>query len=748
MGSIWLAGLRASARPVLMAVCIFLLSFVRWFNIPSPFAVSFLLAFEQKPSPMMLLGLGSSLGLRLIWGIDADVWQYVGCGLLWLLLQKCHPRAGVETAALGGLAMLPRIAAALSEGAQLPILYSCASLPMAMLFSAAMRFGTDAAVQSGATARAMERFCILLIVLLTISGLGFFRIGSINLGMVAAVAATAVFARLTGPVYGVLGGLLCGLSLTFGGHDGVLVLPLTLLGLLGGMPLVSRKRWMMLPAALVSAAITLFAVRQSSPVLDWRTAGIGAMMSILLPSGELDKLKPWLKGVEAGDRSMENAFVSQRIAHMREAIENLARSLPQRTQELASTGEELGGLMCSRCANRELCWGRSRARTEKMLTEMMELAKKGESIDETTLPALSQHGCLHAQEAAQYAKDAMRQRQRKNAANRKARYERELTLTHLAALSGTLGELGAMASGDSYHDLRAAHMISTLIEELGIPVRLNYARRVDGHLQAALENNGFAPSKKQLDTLLQTLAQEDMPLSVSRAEKGRIELEEIPLYSASVGMASLSADGSDVCGDACSAKRCEGGRLLMMLCDGMGHGEEAHSQSEKTIELLLLLLEAGYTRHQAITAVNGMLLGAQEEECFSTVDLADVDLWTGDVSSEKLGACASWMVRGNHVKKIDGSSLPLGILEEAAPTAAQYRLHSGDILILMSDGVADVFEGDEQLKQALMESLYIQPQRMADAIIRNALVASGGTRRDDMSVMVLLLMDRQHSAGR
>jgi len=181
-----------------------------------------------------------------------------------------------------------------------------------------------------------------------------------------------------------------------------------------------------------------------------------------------------------------------------------------------------------------------------------------------------------------------------------------------------------------------------------------------------------------------------------------------------------------------------------MLCDGMGHGQSAHEQSEKTLELLLLLLEAGYTRHQAITAVNGMMLGTQEER-FSTVDLADVDLWTGEVYSEKLGACASWVVRGSHMKKLDGSSLPLGIMEEATPTANQYRLHSGDILILMSDGVSDSFEDDDGLRRALEESLYIEPQRMADTILRNALIAGGGTPRDDMSVMVLLLMDRNRT---
>ena len=33
-------------------------------------------------------------------------------------------------------------------------------------------------------------------------------------------------------------------------------------------------------------------------------------------------------------------------------------------------------------------------------------------------------------------------------------------------------------------------------------------------------------------------------------------------------------------------------------------------------------------------------------------------------------------------------------------------------------------------------------QRMADALIRNAILASGGTPRDDMTAQVLLLMTR------
>lgn len=180
-----------------------------------------------------------------------------------------------------------------------------------------------------------------------------------------------------------------------------------------------------------------------------------------------------------------------------------------------------------------------------------------------------------------------------------------------------------------------------------------------------------------------------------------------------------------------------------MLCDGMGHGREAHELSEKTLELLLLLMEAGYTRRQAITAVNGIMLSQKEQpEGFSTVDLADVDLWTGDVALEKLGACASWLIRGDHVKKLEASSLPLGVMEEARSTSVECRLHSGDILVMLSDGISDVFPDDAQMRKMLEESVYIQPQRMADALIRNAILASGGTPRDDMTAQVLLLMTR------
>ena len=81
-----------------------------------------------------------------------------------------------------------------------------------------------------------------------------------------------------------------------------------------------------------------------------------------------------------------------------------------------------------------------------------------------------------------------------------------LLYASLAALSGTLGELSMMAGGESLNDLKAAHILNLALEELNVPARLSYARRVDGHLHAALETDGMIPVQRPLEMLLRYLA--------------------------------------------------------------------------------------------------------------------------------------------------------------------------------------------------------------------------------------------------
>ena len=743
------ATLACSARQLGLCACFFLLPFVRWFGIPSPFAAALLLGLNRPPEVFSLLGLMLSLTLRLLWGVESDPWQYAGLFFLWLLLRRSRPRPGIETAALGGAAMMPRAIQSLFTGEPLTMLLSLAAVPVCMAISAWFRDGLD---RTGfAPPRFRDKAVRIFLGLLLISGLGYFQLFGVSLGQAGAVLGTLLAAGQAGCAAGAAGGLFCGLALAFGGHDCRIAFSLSLCGLLCGVPFLKKKRPLGMAAAFAGNLLSFFVTPLTQPTLGWLAVALGGLCYVLLPKSRLDEVRELLCPLGRQSGGMDGAFLRETIGRMQESIRSVAKALPQVAETIPSEGLELGELLCAQCSNRELCWGRARARTEKLMSSMMERSRQGEPIEEDALPALSQQGCLRAESIPEAAQEALTLHQQRLNRQKRARYERELTLTHLAAMLGSLSELNTVAAGESLNDLQAAHVIRQAMDELHVPAQLLYARRVDGHLQAALQAEAMFPIQKPLEALLRRLDQEEqLPLSISRAEKGHIELEELPLYSASIGTASVcagqrdSSEGDGICGDASAARRCDGGRLLLMLCDGMGHGKEAHDLSEKTLELLLLLMEAGYTRRQAITAVNGIMLSQKEQpEGFSTVDLADVDLWTGDVALEKLGACASWLIRGDHVKKLEASSLPLGVMEEARSTSVECRLHSGDILVMLSDGISDVFPDEAQMRKMLEESVYIQPQRMADALIRNAILASGGTPRDDMTAQVLLLMTRQ-----
>jgi len=747
----WTASLSAMRRAIFPAfcsfLCFFLLPFIRWFQIPSPFAAALLPASKEKPSWISLLGLGLSLTLRLCWGITPDLWQYIGCALLWLVLQVCRPETDIQAALFCLFALLPRlIAACLNENLWDAVL-AAAALPMGMLSAFVLHNGLEEWRQCCAQPRAREKLGVLVLCLLLIAASGFFRLGPVNLGHLLAVCTTLTAATVNGSAYGAAAGLFCGVSLVMGGHDYRMVFPLCLCGFVCGLRLLVRRPLCFVPVTIAACLLTAFLTPANSQPIHWVSGLCGSLFTALQPRLFKEKAELYLSSSLPGNARMENDFVSQRIAHMQDAVNEIARALPKPSGNQVGDGEALGALLCAKCSNRELCWGRSRRNTEQMLAQSMEQVRKGHRVTEEDLPTLEQHGCLRAEAIQQTAQQALIDQKKRLHRLSRAAYEQTLTLTHLSAMSGTLGELSALAAGQSVGDLQAAHVIRLAMDELRFPARLCYARRVDGHLQAALEMETLLPSRKAIGHLLNHLDRtEDLQLSISRVERGRVELEETPVYSAAVGTASLCAGQNEkaVCGDSCIAKRCEGGRLLMVLCDGMGHGESAHIQSEKTLELLMLLLEAGYTRRQAITAVNGIMLSqGSDEECFTTVDLCDVDLWNGAVICEKLGACPTWVVRGEHLKKVEASSLPLGILEEAMPCHAEYTLHSGDILLMMSDGVMDAFRDEQELRHAIVESIFIQPQRMADALLRNALLASGDRPRDDMSVMVMLMLNRQ-----
>ena len=74
-------------------------------------------------------------------------------------------------------------------------------------------------------------------------------------------------------------------------------------------------------------------------------------------------------------------------------------------------------------------------------------------------------------------------------------------------------------------------------------------------------------------------------------------------------------------------------------------------------------MKAGVEAEAALRTLNSALaLRGEEEGGFTTVDLLQIDLFTGQSALYKFGAAPTYVRKGDTVSKLSGSALPAGLV--------------------------------------------------------------------------------------
>ena len=147
--------------------------------------------------------------------------------------------------------------------------------------------------------------------------------------------------------------------------------------------------------------------------------------------------------------------------------------------------------------------------------------------------------------------------------------------------------------------------------------------------------------------------------------------------------------GEQVCGDSLLQVRTGDGRALVLLSDGMGSGEPARRLSATALDLLAAFVRAGCSLEESCAAVVPALAARGEGQGFATLDLLELDLFTGEAVLLKYGAARSWLLREKRAEPLGCATLPAGLDPEELPEKQVFTLHPGERLLLTSDGVWD-----------------------------------------------------------
>ena len=404
--------------------------------------------------------------------------------------------------------------------------------------------------------------------------------------------------------------------------------------------------------------------------------------------------------------------------------------------------------VCSRCYQREICWGEH----AQALSKGVELIVRSlECGDEENLRHLRNDWMSVCGRSVQYYEAVFEnfQKEKQNLIWDNRMIENRLAvaqqLTEISRImENVASDLYDIEKGTPQFEeelrkaLRKRHV---LLQQVWVKDKAKGRRQVFLTMRA---RSGQCISMMEISQLLSEICESPMaPVSGSRCivngEYHTVHFIEDVSYQVLYGVARLTREQEKVSGDNYVCRQEDGGRFVMCLSDGMGSGMEACRESETVVELLEQFLESGFSQETAAKMVNSALVLKGEEGMFSTVDMCAVDLYTGICNFLKAGAASTFIKRDHWVESITSESLAAGLVQQIDFETASRKLYHGDYLIMMTDGVLDALppeKEEETMKEIIMDVHEDSPKDFGRGILERVLGYSDYHARDDMTVLV------------
>lgn len=262
------------------------------------------------------------------------------------------------------------------------------------------------------------------------------------------------------------------------------------------------------------------------------------------------------------------------------------------------------------------------------------------------------------------------------------------------------------------------------------------------------ENTDIEKIKKVLEKVLneKLMINDSKTKKINKQGKRGFSYLSEDKYLLQIGQATKIKDNSPVSGDSILQIRLNDGKYLIALSDGMGSGPEARKSSQIAIKMLERLLMSGFDKDTSIDLINTTIMNVNEE-IFATLDIAIIDLYNGKIEFIKNGACPTYVKNNKKVQIIKSLSLPAGILENINLTTYDKDIENQDIIVLCSDGILDAnveYKNKELWVKYMLEDIETTNcQKIADMILNEAIDNNYGIAKDDMSIIVCKLTEKQ-----
>lgn len=569
----------------------------------------------------------------------------------------------------------------------------------------------------------------------------------ISLGHILAIAAVLVCAWRGGAATGAVMGVSVGLSMDLA-VEGIPLYTMAcgLSGLATGLCRGQSRMKAILVYGLANASAVLWTWDRGLNLSILYEVLLACTVAFLLPEKLMRQLSVWLatQPPRTADPQAQK-MVQNRLENTSRAFRSLCDCLrtafrpPENDNDVATVFDRTASRLCRNCSLRNRCWQQDYTITFNALNDATPAMVERGKAEGRDFPRHFSDRCIRFPEFVSTVNEELTALFYRRQYNARIRESRAAVCRQYAQLSDLLGEAATALGQELTPDTVNTRRIQQQIAELGLDIQTAVYRDSRGLLRVEAEgaDSGELSRPSRINGLSDTLG---IPLRVEENINGSLALLQQEPLMAVAGVAAQKKSGETVSGDAGTYFKRADGKLYLLLCDGMGSGPEANRESSLAVRLLEQLLQAGVsTRHALSTLSSALALRGEDTGGFTTVDLIQIDLFTGEGELYKLGAAPTYVKKGDSVQRLSGTSLPAG-LAEGDPSALDrftLRLAPNDCVLMVSDGICG--SGDDSwLRERLGQFDGGSPKDLA----RDLITHSPQEATDDRTALVVRIEQR------
>ena len=420
---------------------------------------------------------------------------------------------------------------------------------------------------------------------------------------------------------------------------------------------------------------------------------------------------------------------------------------------------------CAACRHRKDCWGQAYERTDEAMDAIVRRLVHHGRINADHLPTAFRDACPRSSSIVEQINASIAHMTEVLMRSEKT----EVFASDYQAISSML-EMAARADREEYQlHKETADRLFRYLNEQGIAVQgVVVCGKRERHI--TVRGRHFERVRKKA-TEIKTKIEEICgvrlrdPVFEKEDEYTVMTLASLPRMTTSYSGSTVPADleegrplpgaltgdlsGHDrytpptPCGDHIAIFANEQAYFYALISDGMGSGPDASFTSDICAIFLEKMLSAGNHAEVSVKMLNNFIRSknvGSGDECSATVDLMELDLHNGHALFVKSGAAPTYVVRSGTVYKLHSRTVPIGIFKDSEPELLRFRMHPGDVIVMVSDGVTHGNDECPWLIDLLSDPLPSSMDSLRSDILKRA-ITSGSP--DDLSAIAVRVEDAQ-----